>query len=48
MVHSLAMRVEEIEGRWFIEAPWLDEPVEGASFKEAYDEALRLRVSISR
>ena len=40
---SLAMRVEEIEGVWFIEAPWLDRAVEGSSFFDAYEKAIRAR-----
>lgn len=30
-------------GHWAIEAPWLDEPVYGDTFHEAYGKALKAR-----
>jgi hypothetical protein len=43
VVHSLAMRVQFLAGAYWIEAPWLKEPVTGATFEEAYELALRNR-----
>jgi hypothetical protein len=43
VVHSLAMRVQFLAGVYWIEAPWLKEPVTGATFEEAYELALRNR-----
>lgn len=42
-VLSLSMVVSLIDRRWYIEAPWLDDPVEGDTFEDAYAEALRRR-----
>lgn len=43
MTHSLDMEVECVEGRWLIDAPWLDAPVEGETFEAAYEIALLAR-----
>jgi hypothetical protein len=40
---SLEMYVEEIDGVYYVEAPWLDSPVHGATFEDAYEKAIRAR-----
>ena len=45
MTYSLDMSVEEIDGLYVIDAPWLREPVSAKTFEEAYEKALRARRS---
>lgn len=40
---SLQMVVEQVDGQWVIDAPWLEEPVVAASWYDAYNEAVRLK-----
>lgn len=37
------MTVERIDGRWVIDAPWLQEPVIEESFEAAYHAAIAAR-----
>lgn len=37
------MHVEIIDGRWVIDAYWLENPVIGDSFEEIYWEVVKLR-----
>jgi hypothetical protein len=43
VIHSLAMRVQFLEGVYWIEAPWLKQPVTAPTFEAAYEEAMALR-----
>jgi len=45
-MYSLDMHVEVEAGFYRILAPWLHEPVEGATFEEAYELALRARYGV--
>lgn len=39
------MDVELVDGRWIIDAPWLDEPIVDDTFEAAYERAMRARVA---
>jgi hypothetical protein len=39
-MHSLAMRVEFLDGLYWIEAPWLRQAVTAPTFEAAYELAL--------
>lgn len=43
MTHSLEMDVEEIDGEYVIDAPWLEMPVSAATFEAAYWLAMQKR-----
>lgn len=45
VVVSLEMSVEEIEGKIVVNAPWQNEPIEEATFEEAYWLSMLARAS---
>lgn len=40
---SLLMTIEIVDGIWMVDAPWLKEPVTGATWHDAYWEAVTRR-----